>query len=61
MAIPRWEDYWKELDEWRDLVVEQEIDRELYQHGFAPTPPTTPVPRPVKPKDLENVGGNSRE
>jgi hypothetical protein len=61
IAIPKWEKYWRELDEWKDLIVEQAIDRELYQHDLAPTPPTTPIPRPPKPKDLENVGGNSKE
>ncbi len=53
--------YWKDLDEWKDLMVEQEIDRELYQHDLAPTPPTTSIPRPRKPKDLENVGANAKE
>lgn len=61
IAIPKWEMYWKVLDEWRDLMVEQELDRELYQHDLAPTPPTTPIPRPPKPKDLENVGANAKE
>lgn len=61
IAIPKWERYWEDLDEWRSLVIEQEIDRDLYQHGFAPTPPTSPIPRPLKPKDLEDVGGNSKE
>ncbi len=61
ISIPKWEMYWKELDEWKDLMVEQEIDRELYQHDLAPTPPTTPIPRPRKPKDLENVGANAKE
>jgi hypothetical protein len=54
IAIPKWEMYWKELDEWKDLMVEEEID-------LAPTPPTTPIPRPRKPKDLENVGANAKE
>lgn len=61
IAIPRWEEYWKELDEWWDFVMEQDIDRELYQNGLAPTPPTAPIPRPHKPGNLEKVGGNSKE
>jgi hypothetical protein len=26
IAIPKWEKYWRELGEWKDLIVEQEID-----------------------------------
>ena len=61
IPILRWEEYWAELDEWRVLMVEQEVERELYRIGQAPTPPTTPIPRPGKPGNLENVGGNSVE
>jgi hypothetical protein len=60
IAIPAWEKYWEELDEWKNLIVEEEIDRELHQNGMAPTPPTTPIPRPPKPEHLELVTGKSR-
>jgi hypothetical protein len=60
-TIPAWEKYWKELDEWKNLTVEYGIDRELHQNGFAPTPPTTPIPRPPKPENLEDVRGKSRD
>ena len=60
IPIPRWEAYWRELDEWKNLMIEQEIDKELHANGHAPTPPTTPIPPPHKPDNLEKVGGNSR-
>jgi hypothetical protein len=53
--IPGWEEYWKALDEWKTLITEREIERDLYKIGQAPTPPTTPIPRPSKPDNLEHV------
>ena len=54
IEIPGWEEYWKALDEWKNQVTEREIERDLYKIGQAPTPPTTPIPRPSKPDNLEH-------
>ena len=62
IAIPNWESYWEDLDDWKNFIMEQEIDRELFEHDLAPGGlSTTPIPRLPKPDNLEQVGGNSND
>jgi hypothetical protein len=60
IEIPCWEEYWKALDEWKNLVTEREIERDLYKIGQAPTPPTSPIQRPSKPDNLEHIEVHQR-
>ncbi|KAI9049913.1 hypothetical protein LZ554_006060 [Drepanopeziza brunnea f. sp. 'monogermtubi'] len=54
MEIPKWEAYWKVIDEWKEIVATYEIEKELHPLGLAPSPERIP-PRPVRPDDLEDV------
>jgi hypothetical protein len=55
MGVPEWKKHWKALDEWKDLVTEREIERDLYKIRQAPKPPTTSISRPNKPNNLEHI------
>jgi len=52
-------EYWESLDEWKALVAERGIERDLYKLGLCPTPSASPIPRPAKPEGPENIPGQS--
>ncbi|KAH9223410.1 hypothetical protein DL95DRAFT_96293 [Leptodontidium sp. 2 PMI_412] len=54
VTIPKWEAYWKELDEWKKFAADRDIEKELHPLGLAPPPLELP-PRPARPDDLEDV------
>ncbi len=49
IEVPIWESHWKELDEWKDLIAQHNLEEEPSNFDLAPPPLTPPPTRTLKP------------